>query len=110
MWKKSLWAVGATCLVFLVLSMLPPQPRVTKANFDHIKNGMTKDAVERILGKPTMKVAYEDITSAWGDGSEEADAVVWYDAHQIVRLKAWLRERPETFWEKTLQWFPWLPF
>jgi hypothetical protein len=41
--------VACACVALGMLAMLPPQPGVTKANFDRIENGMTLQEVERIL-------------------------------------------------------------
>jgi hypothetical protein len=40
----------AIALTFGVLTILPPRPGVTKANFDRIEVGMTKAQVEGIFG------------------------------------------------------------
>jgi hypothetical protein len=55
--KHLLLIVGTTAafvgLTLGALAMLPERPGVTKANFDRIKNGMTRVEVEGILGEPS---------------------------------------------------------
>lgn len=41
------------CSILGVTAVLVPQPGVTKANFDRVEIGMTKDQVHQILGIPT---------------------------------------------------------
>ena len=43
---------ASVCIALGVLSLLPPRPGVTKANFDRIEVGMTLAEVEAILGEP----------------------------------------------------------
>jgi hypothetical protein len=47
-------AILAACvgIALGVLVMLPPQPGVTKANFDRIEKRMTRAEVEAIFGRP----------------------------------------------------------
>jgi hypothetical protein len=42
---------GCVCAALGVVAMLPPQPGVTKANFDRVEEGMTLAEVEAILGE-----------------------------------------------------------
>jgi hypothetical protein len=48
-----------------VLAMLPPSPGVTKANFDRIKEGMTKAEVEEILGGPAETKTPTTVGNWW---------------------------------------------
>ena len=43
---------GFVCAGFLVLALLPARPAVTQANFDRLKEGMTRVEVEAIFGGP----------------------------------------------------------
>jgi outer membrane protein assembly factor BamE (lipoprotein component of BamABCDE complex) len=62
-------AALAACVGILigVLAMLPASPGVTKANFDRVEEGMTREEVNAILGEPT----YYANTRSWdhADGS-----------------------------------------
>ena len=42
------------CMVLIALAMLPAKPGVTKANFDRIEIGMTKEEVDSFFGPPPM--------------------------------------------------------
>jgi hypothetical protein len=55
-------AALAACvgIVIGVLAMLPPQPRLTKANLDRIKKGMTLKEAEAILGEPSSVKEFVD--------------------------------------------------
>jgi SmpA / OmlA family len=56
--KKKWLLVGIAALVVgggvavAIPALQPPGPGVTKANFDRIQDGMTRDEVEGILGEP----------------------------------------------------------
>ena len=42
---------GFVCLGLLVFTLLfPPEPGVTRGNFNRVRNGMTKAEVEQVLG------------------------------------------------------------
>src|SRR5262249_15428976 len=55
---KKRWIVLAgmlaacVCLTLAVLAMLPPRPGVTPSNIERIKDGMTLEEVEKVLGGP----------------------------------------------------------
>jgi hypothetical protein len=55
--KKKWWIIGfatlaiAGGLAVAIPTLQPPQPGITKANFDRIEDGMTKDEVTAIFGR-----------------------------------------------------------
>jgi hypothetical protein len=102
-------AVLAACvgIAFGVLAMLPPRPGVTKANFDRIEKGMTREDVEVLFGgKGDWRwiVGDWEVKSEWmwrdNDGVEatinfENDCVTkkqWSGSDETIpdKLRRWL--------------------
>lgn len=99
--------VLAACVgvVWAVLALLPPQPGVTKVNFDRIEDGMSISEVEQILGGPG--VAFHGFanrppaTFVWTGDGESLAFVEFTD--NSVRGKTW-RPSTETIFEKVRRW------
>jgi hypothetical protein len=87
-----------------VLAMLPPRPGVTKANFDRIEKGMTRDEVEQIFGRKG-EVARDDKTVLnWeADDGSEVFIVIWDDC---ILHKYWrCHDSDKTILDKLRRWF-----
>jgi hypothetical protein len=109
-----LLAVGV-CLTLAVLALLPPRPGVTKANFDRIEDGMTRQEVERILGgpgsllaengkiigSPGKRFAINGDLFLWGHPLNNTNVFVSFDDGDRVIGKDWKDwGPPETFLQK----------
>lgn len=46
-------------IIFIIIAACQPGKRITKANVDHVAEGMAKKQVESILGMPTTVEALE---------------------------------------------------
>jgi outer membrane protein assembly factor BamE (lipoprotein component of BamABCDE complex) len=55
----------------------PPQSKVTKANFDRLKRGMTQAEIENILGKPSVGIL---------DGNGNGN-LIWTDFQITINIK-----------------------
>jgi hypothetical protein len=96
----------AIAVTFGVLAMLPPRPRVTKANFDRVEKGMTVAEVEGIFGQSGELLIIE------GDPREEgkiwwADDGSWarvgIDEGRVTEKKHW-NDSGEKFLDKIRRW------
>jgi hypothetical protein len=92
----------AVVLIFGVLAMLPHGPGVTKANFDRIKERMTKAEVDELFGG---KEPLERIDQGWSWQADDRSAEVyigfagggvaakfWFDINEpiIDKIRRWL--------------------
>ena len=84
-----------------VTMLVADGPGVTKANFDRIHNGMTKDRVMEILGQlPSGDFGSAEV---WND--EDGLIVVHFDTRDIVVDTEWLSHLPQkTLPEKLRRW------
>ena len=103
--KRVILAAGTVAgfvgVALVVLAMLPPQPGVTKANFDRIEVGMTRVEVDDLFGG---KEPLERIDQGWvwaaDDGSEAyvgfagggVAAKNWLDSNEPItkKIRRWL--------------------
>ena len=87
-------SLALACAGFATAQMQPARPGIAKANFDQIKKGMTKAAVEEILVRVSQisarissglddKIASEDERAARKFGGQNRDA-----RRQPVRLRS----------------------
>jgi hypothetical protein len=107
-----LMLAGFPCLGALawgIMAMLPPQPGVTKANFNRIKEGMTLAEVEAIFSFANAKVTNDPdpvSSTLWGDTwfSDDRDiaVVVWFNNATVVG-KEW-HGPSETFLDRLRRW------
>jgi hypothetical protein len=101
-----------TCLILVVLAVLPHSAAITKSNFDRIKEGMTLAEVEAILGTdrgfggipagiklPTRGHKNE----VWG--GEEGYAIITLNERKCVVEKDW-NDAPIPFLERIRRWLP----
>jgi hypothetical protein len=100
-------AILAACLGIIlgVLAMLPPQPGVTKANFDRVKIGMAWAEVDEIFGqaaseRSTLGGGLSNLASYGGDHG--ASAHIDY-CDDVVTRKEWI-DSTETFVGKLRRW------
>ena len=108
MTKKRLLLIASVPLIAAValgvLSILPPRPGVTKANFDRIEKGMTKAEVEAIFGEK----------GNWWDGAaQKGQAMCWTAkdgsgalvefVDECVAIKQWADSR-ETVLDRFRRW------
>jgi hypothetical protein len=97
------------CVCLGAVAWLLPSEKVTKANFDRIKYGMTKAMLTEILGKPSMLVGHSfggsvsDYTLCWesSNGSRAMVSCSLFD--DIVYSKEW-RPSNETPWDMFCRW------
>ena len=86
--------------------MMPPSPGVTKANFDRIKEGMTRAEVEEIFGgKGDWRWMVQDWEekSEWMWGANNgAEAVINFEKNCVTE-KQWSGS-DETFLDKIRRW------
>ena len=100
--------VSAACIVLVAIAMLPPRPGVTKANFDSIEIGMTKEDVTGILGENVTgpwKIMAVNHTyfSWWGtEGKRPAQANIFFDDDRVI--DKWWFPSNETIAEKFQRW------
>jgi hypothetical protein len=99
-------AMLAICIgvVSGAIIMLPARPCLSKANFDRIEMGMTREEVERILGQPTGQADRIDdgIAEVVWIGADDARARIEF-ANGVVRDMAF-QESNETAWDKLRRW------
>jgi len=108
---------GCVCAALGVVAMLPPQPGVTKANFDRIEIGMTKSEVEQIFGRErtvspspfrslvvlaTFQCDFEGVAVMCWDADNGSWAGIGFKGNCVVD-KHW-RNSPETFTDKFRRW------
>lgn len=96
-----------------VLAMLPPNPGVTKNNFDRIQEGMTRAEVEAILGKPVLRFdnAFSTGTAIFRSnhwrGDDGAEASISFLSENLmedkVTQKTWTPSK-ETVFDKLCRW------
>jgi hypothetical protein len=95
--------LAALALTVGVLAMLQPddRPGVTKANFDRIEYGMTKEQVEEIFGREGVPLwSPRELLWASDDGSEiEVD----FGVVGCVQNKIWVSSN-ETILDKIRRW------
>jgi len=95
---------ACVCIAIGVLAMLPPQPGVTKANFDRVKPGMTLAEVEQILG-PTVTNDPESANNpicVWQEANG-AGAVIFFSKERLT-TDTLFNEPTETFTDKLRRW------
>ena len=106
--KKSLFLIASLAFIVVValgvLSIIPPRPGVTKANFDRIERGMTKAEVEAIFGE----------RGNWWDGAAQMGQAMCWTAKdgsgavvefvdECVEIKQWA-DSHETILDKARRW------
>jgi len=103
-------SIGAIAVVSIglgILAVLPPQPGVTKANFDRIEKGMTLADVEAILGSESMSHFDHGesgplISREIWHGVDRSSTRITFD-DGIVCEKQW-RDSTETLTDKLRRW------
>ena len=105
--KRLLLAAGTMAglvgVVLVVLTMLPPNTGVTKANFDRIKDGMTMNEVELIFGEESKWSTGRiggSIIEIW-ESADGASACVRF--REDVASKTWTPSS-ETIPDKIRRW------
>ena len=108
MTKKRLLLIAFLPLIAVVvlgvLSILPPRPGVTKANFDRIEKGMTLGEVELIIGqRGLLAYRWDGIVSGghWEAEDGSSTAIMFVDG--CVDDKRWL-DSDETILDKIRRW------
>lgn len=87
--------VGLAAVGLVVVAMLPTGPGVTKANFDLVSEGMTKDQVGVIFGSEPFRVKQwsfprlNEADSVYGWASKNGLAFIGFDGDERVVLKEW---------------------
>jgi hypothetical protein len=68
--RRTFWLSAATLLVAILACgwFLVPRSRINQENFDRIQEGMSRDDVARILGKPTGSLHDAEIVCGYEDG------------------------------------------
>jgi len=119
--KRVLVTVIVVSLIFVGLTVnmiFQPKSSVSKANFDRIQIGMTKEEVDKIFnwgkgewsessfGEAKQDVAKEDVVAgcvAWG--GDDGIATVIFDLRGRLVHKEWT-DRPLTFLQKLRRSLP----
>jgi hypothetical protein len=96
---------ACVCIALGVLAMLPPQPGITKANFDRVKIGMAWAEVDEIFGqaaseRSTLGGGLSNLASYGGDHGVSAHIDYCDD---VVTRKEWI-DSMETFTDKLRRW------
>lgn len=114
--KKKWWLVGfatlgiAGGLAVAIPALQPLRPGVTKANFDRIEYGMTREEVETLFGGPTWSCRIRgqfDVappTIVWA-GHDGATADIDF-LEGAVSEKSWTAST-ETIPDKLRRWLSW---
>lgn len=87
-----------------VLAMLPPSRGITKANFDHIEDGMTMGQVEAIFGGQEVALGNSGPSDGFVWHADDKSGALVLFAHGCVVHKYW-RDSNETTIERLLRWF-----
>jgi hypothetical protein len=93
--------LAAALVAVVVLALWPPTPGVTKANFDRIEAGMTRDEVRRLIGCARTQddwIPFDNI-DVWMDEETGWRIRVGYDAERRVQSASW---RPREIEERTI--------
>ena len=107
MTKNRLILLASVPLTFAVtlgvLAMLPPGPGVTKANFDRIREGMTYDEVEHILGQEGIHRERREAVLYYWEADNGSQAWIQFQGDFCVVEKRW-HDSDETFFDKIRRW------
>jgi hypothetical protein len=104
--KKRLLPIAAILTVVagaIILTLLPVRPGVTKANFDRLAMGMSRNEVEAVFGRPCDD---SHCHSAWN--SDDGQAHIHFNEHGQIERKLWF-EAEFSLYQKLQRRFPWLP-
>ena len=88
-------------MTLAVLALLPPRARVTKANYDRIEEGMTREQVEKLLGGRGDEWIGRNVI-VWFNDWDHAKVFICFDDRDRVVEKTW--EPPLTFLERLYDW------
>jgi hypothetical protein len=114
--KKHLLLIAALLIAVItlalgLLAMMPPGPGVTKANFDRIKEGMTRAEVEEIFGGPAFKsFEYSRVdrrfysSRIWCENNGNESAWIEFFDDESVFRSEWSGSSNETFLDKICRW------
>jgi hypothetical protein len=112
--KKKWWPIGLATLAICggiavaIPALQPPGPGVTKANFDRVEDGMSREDVEAILGEDSelflINAGPTHATRTW-TGADGSTACISFYILQGVRSKRWT-ESTETIPDKLRRWLP----
>lgn len=105
------------CLGLFLLALVPPEPGVTRANFDRVSMRMTRAEVEILFGGPPNSDAAERPGKHWifyvlcanpGHARElwlgdDGAAMIEFDEEERVTVKEWLSER-DTLFQRFRDW------
>ncbi len=108
--KRLLLIVGSlaacVCLLLGVLTMLPPRPGVTKANFGRIQEGMPLADVEGIFGRRGELWGFaggDRFNWVWRWRAKDKSVVEVMVKSDCVTGKVW-QDSDETFFDKIGHW------
>src|SRR5436190_7271555 len=100
-WLFAGLAVATIGVTLTIFAFLPPTPGPTYANFSRLEKGMTREQVERLLGKPNAGEEYETV--------EEDFITVHFDQEGRVRECFWNgMEDGRGGWEKMRDRMPFI--
>jgi hypothetical protein len=67
--RRILWLSAALLLAVVACGwFLVPRSRISRENFDRIQEGMSRDDVARIIGKPTASLHDAEVVCGYEDG------------------------------------------
>ena len=101
--------MGLVGLIPFLLASLAELPGITKANFDRIEMGMSREKVEKIFGgKSKPHCGYLTSTNRIGEGwviTDHKYAIIVFDPwqHNEVMDKEWV-DYEETLFQKLRRW------
>jgi hypothetical protein len=100
--RRTFWLSAATLMAAIVVAgwFLVPRSRVTRENYNRIKEGMSESEVTEILGQPEpLSVSGRGLIRFWRNGPSEV-IVDFDESDKLYRKQGHLA----TAWE-TLEWY-----